>query len=180
MQLCVQVKPSIKMKISLYFLLLLENSGRFSLPRYSAKEIRSPHWEIKWHRTSIKQRRDLQIHPAEKIWLPKSTRLDCHSWINKHIWERKYQLIESQSTRKAYKRRFVVTNIGRACSSTVQEKRRFWTLVYTLQMEQKAISSMGMNVRNEKNWRIWQHHWSITSYSPYPKMDTTRFLSWCI
>jgi hypothetical protein len=41
LQVYVQVKPSIKMKVSLYFILLLGNSGRFSLPRYSAKEIRS-------------------------------------------------------------------------------------------------------------------------------------------
>ena len=42
MQLYVQVRPSIKMKVSLYFIWLLENSGRFSLLRYSAKKIRFP------------------------------------------------------------------------------------------------------------------------------------------
>lgn len=95
-----------------------------------------PHWEIKSDiKFQIKQSRDVQIPPTEKNITPKSTWPDCHIWINKHIWRRKYQLIESQSARKAYKRRLVVANIGSGCSSPVQEKGSFWMSVHPLRTE---------------------------------------------
>lgn len=177
-QLCVLVRPSIKMKISLYFLLLLRNSGRFSLPRYLAEEIRS--LPEKSNISTINKAKQRHTNsPNRENMTPKSTRLDCRIWINKHIWKRKYQLIESQSTRKAYKKRFVAANIGSACSSPVQEGGRFGRQSTLSRWDRTASLPWGWMWGMETQ-RIWRHHWSITSYNPCPKADATRFLSWYI